>query len=412
MGSEITARREFTKGPVFDDGIKRWVVEIRYPDGSRRRKRFRREREAQRFWRAENVKIDSGAWSGSAPMNLTLGGALERYRHYSKVQHRSHKSYVEPALKMWERELDTTAQLSTITPAQVEDAKLRRAEHVGRSTVDKDLGVLKALFNWCMARGLATFNPVRKVKGFREDNTRLRYLTETEYQRLIEEAGKRNVRSPFLAEKITLAVHTGLRRGNLFDLHWDQVDLLNQVLRVPRTKANHPHAVPLNETAMATVTSLRRDRSDSPYVFHHMGGKHDGQPVKDVKNSFRAALEAAGIEDFTWHDLRHTFASWLVMRGASLRAVADLLGHRSLKMVMRYAHLSPAYLAKEVGLLDHAVTAQKRRRTRRARKGQSGSTGGGQCAERDKKSKENGSSGKTRTYNPPVNSRMLCQLSY
>jgi integrase len=74
----------------------------------------------------------------------------------------------------------------------------------------------------------------------------------------------------------------------------------------------------------------------------------------DARN---AALELAGIEDFTSHDLRHTFASWLMMRGASLRSVADLLGPQSMKMTMRYAHLSPAYLAAEVGLLDPPPSA-------------------------------------------------------
>ena len=380
MENRRPARRDHTKGPIFDDSATRWLVEVRYPDGRRIRKRFRREREAQRFWRAEHVKIDSGAWQDFAPKNLTLGNALAQYRNHSKVQHRSHGSYVEPSLKMWERELDTKALLSTVSPAQVEDVKLRRAARVSRSTVDKDLGVLKAFFNWCMAQGLAISNPVRKVQSFREDNTRLRYLTETEYQRLVAAATK--VQSPFLADKITLAVHTGLRRGNLFGLRWDQIDFLNRVLRVSRTKANHPHAVPLNETALATLKRLHHDRSDSPFVFPHVSGKHEGQPVKDVKTGFHAALAAARIEDFTWHDLRHTFASWLVMRGASLRAVADLLGHRSLKMAMRYAHLSPAFLAKEVGLLDQAIDRPKRQRARRARKGQRGSTAEGEQLER------------------------------
>ena len=383
MGREPTIRRDHTKGPIFDHSITRWLVEVRYPDGSRLRKRFRREREALRFWSAENVKIESGAWQESAPKNLTLGDALEQYRDYSRVQHRSHKSYVEPSLRMWERELDLTSFLYTVTSAQIEDVKLRRAAHVGRSTVDKDLGTLKAFFNWCIARGLAAANPVRKVKGFREDNTRLRYLTETEYQRLIETA--REVQhSPLLADKITLAVHTGLRRGNLFHLRWDQIDFLSQVLRVPRTKANHPHAVPLNKTVVATLTRLYADRSDSPYVFPHLGGKHEGQPVMDVKNAFHTAVDAAGIEDFRWHDLRHTFASWLVMRGASLRAVADLLGHRSLRMVMRYAHLSPAYLAAEVGLLDETGTMPERRGTPRARKGQRGAPSGTEALEEAK----------------------------
>src|SRR4030095_1716483 len=93
------------------------------------------------------------------------------------------------------------------------------------------------------------------------------------------------------------------------------------------------------------------------YVFPHKAGPNAGAPVQDIKNGFHAVLALAGIENFTWHDLRHTFASWLMMRGASLRSVAELLGHQSMKMTMRYAHLSPAFLSAEVGLLDPPAAA-------------------------------------------------------
>src|SRR5207244_13509809 len=114
-------------------------------------------------------------------------------------------------------------------------------------------------------------------------------------------------------------------------------------------------SVPLNATARGTLEKLSKAREpENPYVFPHKLGKNAGEPVHDVKNGFHAALELAGIEDFTWHDLRHTFASWLMMRGASLRSVAELLGHQSLKMTMRYAHLSPVFLSAELSLLDAA----------------------------------------------------------
>ena len=172
-------------------------------------------------------------------------------------------------------------------------------------------------------------------------------------------------------------MHTGLHRGSLFYLRWDYGDFLNRVLRVPRTKSGRPHAVPLNATVVTTLQALYTERlPECPYVFAHATGRKGGEPVKDVKNAFHTALEVADIKDFTWHDLRHTFASSLIMKGASLRSVAELLGLRGLRMVMRYAHLSQAYLSAELGLLN-APAAQTRppqtgaaRAEKRARKGQ------------------------------------------
>ncbi len=142
-------------------------------------------------------------------------------------------------------------------------------------------------------------------------------------------------------------------------------------------------------------------------------GRKAGEPVKDVKNGFHTALETAEIKDFTWHDLRHTFASWLIMKGASLRSVAELLGHKGLRMVMRYAHLSPAYLSAEVGLLDQPAPASpppvEAASPERAKKGQRARTRDRAPAKVVEFPKENGSSGWIRTSNPPVNSRMLCR---
>ena len=284
---------------------------------------------------------------------------------------------VEPALSVWAAHIKASTLLAKITPALVEDVKLRRAQDVAHSIVDKDLAVLKAFFNWCMTRNLAASNPVCRVKFFNEDNSRLRYLTEDEYSRLLQ-AAKRIETSPFVAEKIILSVHTGLRRGSRFHLRWDQVDFLNRVLRIQRTKTGRPHAVPLNATVLTTLQALYSQRiPECPYAFPHATRRKAGEPVQDVKNAFHTALEAAEIKDFTWHDLRHTFASWLIMKGASLRSVAELLGHRGLRMVMRYAHLSREHLTAEVGLLDSTPAPPpappaltENTRSERAKKGQ------------------------------------------
>ncbi len=409
---EERRNRDFSKGPVWNPENNRWLVEIRYPDGSRVRKRLRREREALRLWASENAKIENGTWDDRAAKNVTVATAFEQYREYAKVQHRAYKTYHAPALANWEQHLGSQTLLAKVTPAQVEEFKLKRAREVARATVDKELAVLKALFNWSIARGLAVSNPVRRVKLFHDDNSRLRYLSREEYDRLIE-AAKQVKTSPYLVEKIVLAAHTGLRRGSLFNLRWEQIDFANRVMRIPRTKSGRPLSVPLNATALSTLQALYENREPvSPYVFPHRSGPNAGEPVMDIKNGFHAALELAEITDFTWHDLRHTFASWLMMRGASLRSVAELLGHASMKMTVRYAHLSPAFLSAEVSLLDPPAPAptpaSEGKKSKRARKGQRASKGDQPRSEVPGFVREIGSSGWTRTSNPPVNSRMLC----
>jgi integrase len=306
---EARKNRDFSRGPIWDPATSRWRVEIRYPDGSRLRKRYRREREALRFWSAEQTKVENGTWHEHTPKIITLGAALEQYRAYSQVQNRSHPSYVEPVLKMWQRELDSKQFLARVTVAQIEAVKLRRSQIVQHSTVDKDLGVLKAFFNWCIDRGLAAANPVCRVKFFHANNERVRYLHDEEWERLREAAAKLESRSPHLVDKMVLARNTGLRRANLFRAQWSWLDWLNRVVRVPRTKNNLAHAVPLNDTAYATLKRLYAERDlelDTPYVFvHPREARHSGKPVLDVKNAFHTALEDAGIENFTWHDFRH-----------------------------------------------------------------------------------------------------------
>jgi Phage integrase family len=161
---------------------------------------------------------------------------------------------------------------------------------------------------------------------------------------------------------------------------------------------------------LTTLQALYNERiHDCPYAFAHATGRKAGEPVQDVKNAFQTALETAEIKDFTWHDLRHTFASWLIMKGASLRSVAELLGHRGLRMVMRYAHLSPEHLSAEVGLLDPTTAPSpaptETARSERARKGQRAAKRDQQPAKVVEFPKGIGSSGWIRTSNPPVNRR-------
>jgi hypothetical protein len=112
MENELRKNRDFSKGPVWNPEIGRWLVEVRYPNGSRLRKRYRRERAALRSWSAAQTSIENGTWDKSSAKNVLFETALKQYRDYSQVQNRSHDSYVEPALNMWERALDTKLPLA------------------------------------------------------------------------------------------------------------------------------------------------------------------------------------------------------------------------------------------------------------------------------------------------------------
>jgi integrase len=306
--------RDFSKGPVWNREKDRWFVEIRYPDGARLRKRFRRERDALRIWSSEQTKIEKGTWNVHAPKAITFGAAIELYKAHAKVQVPSYASYTAPALRVWEAGISTDILLSRVSPVIIDAIKQRRSEQVKKCSVDRSLQVLRRFFNWAIEQGLATDNPVRRVKFFRADTKRLRYLTEEEFGRLLDEADKVK-RSLFLHEAIELAVSTGLRRGNLLGLRWQWVDWLNRVIRVPRSKIGKPHAVPLNARACAALHRLWGARGESPFVFAHTRGTKAGEAMQDLKKGFHTALENAGIEDFRWHDLRQ-HAGFRIMPGA------------------------------------------------------------------------------------------------
>jgi integrase len=138
-----------------------------------------------------------------------------------------------------------------------------------------------------------------------------------------------------------------MRKGELLSLTWDAVDVTHGFIRLKQTKNGKARALPFNETLWALFSQLRT-RPDTPWVFHDPAGHR----WRDVRHAFDRACEAAGLTDFHFHDLRHTFASWLIMRGIPLVTVSNLLGHTSPTMTLRYAHLSPRHLTSAVRVLD------------------------------------------------------------
>jgi integrase len=203
-------------------------------------------------------------------------------------------------------------------------------------------------------------NPVsgRKLK---ESEGRMRWLTRAEAEGLVRAAGT-EPQASHLPDFIRLALHTGMRKGELLGLEWRRVDLQTALVHLePRNaKTGRRRSVPLNKVAREAILNRMRFRAQhtpaSPWVFTH----RNGQRIQDVKKAFTSACQRAGITDFRIHDLRHTCGAWLVSAGVSLAEVRDLLGHTTVKMTERYAHLAPENVRVAVSVLEQCVTISSR----------------------------------------------------
>lgn len=187
---------------------------------------------------------------------------------------------------------------------------------------------------------MATENPVRAVTLFPEPKLSYRWLSEEEARKLIDAC------SSHLKPIVVTALNTGMRlREILTLLKWEHVNFQQRYLTVVAGKNNETREIPLNHEMIQLFQSLQRK---GEYVFPN----EKGEPFGSIKTAFLAAIRRSGIARCRFHDLRHTFASHVVMNGVDLATVKELLGHKSLAMVLRYAHLSAEHKRRAVELLD------------------------------------------------------------
>lgn len=232
--------------------------------------------------------------------------------------------------------------LHEITSLDVERFKIERLSVVSKNSVNKNLGCLRAMFNkaieWKLFHGI---NPVNNKQFFKLDNKRLRYLEKEEIKRLLGHC------EGHLKDIVEFAINTGMRKGEIFNLKWYDIDFNNGLIHLLKTKNGDKREIPINESVKNVLLRVKKN-PDSPYVFSSFNGK----PFNDIKKSFKTALKKADIDNFRFHDLRHTFASQLVMSGVDLLTVKELLGHKTLDMTLRYAHLSCNHKKQAVRALD------------------------------------------------------------
>lgn len=240
----------------------------------------------------------------------------------------------------------------TLTTAMIAQYERARLGQVSPFTVANELTVLRHMLR--LAKKWGYLDHVPDIEMPKKPEWRQRFLDQDEIGRLLEACTES--RNLYLSAIVTLAINTGMRKAEILGLEWTRVDLSTSRLTLYRTKSGKPRGIPVNRAVYDALVALEPDQGKrTGLVFKRRDGAAWGQ----IRTAFAGALTRAGIKGFRFHDLRHTAASHMVMRGASLKEVQEILGHSDLKMTLRYAHLSPAHLRGAVDRLDGLGMAPK-----------------------------------------------------
>ncbi|PIV52714.1 MAG: hypothetical protein COS17_07820 [Elusimicrobia bacterium CG02_land_8_20_14_3_00_37_13] len=219
---------------------------------------------------------------------------------------------------------------------------------MAKSTVNRELALLKHIYTKAIEWGKVTENPVKKVKLFKEDNQRVRYLEKGEIKMLLDTC------KDYMKPIVITALYTGMRLSEILNLTWDDIDFTRGIITVRITKNNEKRYLPMNTELRNTLEYLKKNCNlDSPYAF--CNSKGDKFAKYTISHRFNKVIKELGIKDFCFHCLRHTFASHLVMSGADIVTIQRLLGHKTLAMTLRYSHLSPNFMQSTIECLRFGV---------------------------------------------------------
>ncbi len=308
---------------------------------------------------------------------ITLGEFINEHFNPWARAHQKQAQATLDALKACFSDL-YDRELRAVSAFDIERFKAsRRKAGIAPATINRDLDRIRKVYSCAVEWDFVAEHPMRKVKRMKVDNERVRYLSADEEQRLraalqAREGERRESRerhnawhaargseghpqwpedgyTDHLMPLVLLALNTGMRRGELFSLDWRSVNLPLRLVTVEagNAKSGRTRHIPLNDEATGLLTRWRRQGTGKGLVFPGAGGAR----LTNINKSWDGITTAAKLTDFTFHDLRHSFASGLVMAGVDLNTVRELLGHADIKMTLRYSHLAPGKLADAVAKL-------------------------------------------------------------
>lgn len=331
------------RGVSYRDG----AFIFRYTDGLGREHRIRRQtiHEAIALYHTKKDMASKGGMPGPVMLRRSKVPFCEIARDALRYGDEHKRSAGDDHLRM--KKLLTWfggKRADSITPQEIEDKF--QGERWLPATWNRYRALLSLAYRLAIRNGKAKENPARLVRHKTEHNERVRSLSLDEERKL-----RTAIREMFPEHEweFDLALQTGLRLGEQYGARWVDVDFERRLLTVPLDKGGKTSHVPLNAAALKALAELHVRTSSSGFV---CGG------ARSPRYWFELSLEAARIGEFTWHCLRHTFASRLVMSGADLRTVAELLRDKTLAMVMRYAHLAPDFRMRAVERMEETFKLQ------------------------------------------------------
>ena len=319
---------------------------------------FERLTDAKKWAQATESAIREGRHFKTAEAKRrTLAELIDRYIKDVLPGLPKSRAALSAQLTWWKSEIGSYA-LADVTPAMIADCRDKLAtgvtvRHTQRSpaTVVRYLSALSAAFAHAVKewRWLDD-NPLRMVTKPKEPRGRVRFLSADERARLLDACKK--AYHPYLYPVVVLALSTGARQGEIMNLTWDDVDLSKKRAILHETKNGTRRALPLVGHALELLKDLAKVRRlDTKLLFP---GANPAKPV-ELRKVWHTAMAVAAIEGFKFHDLRHSAASELAMNGASLAEIAEVLGHKTLQMVQRYAHLSEGHTAGVVERMNKKI---------------------------------------------------------
>lgn len=309
-----------------------WWVRYFDSEGKKHREKVGRKSDAQALYHRRKSEIRAGA---KLPVNIRSKGTtfetianagLEWSRQHKRDFHNDELRIPKLVADLGHRAADS------LRPAEL-DAYIT-AHAAAPATQNRLRALFSLIYREALRNGTVASNPARLVRMRTVNNARIRWLTDTEESTIL----KNMPDHPLYRAAVIIALHTGMRREEQFSLGWEQVNMAIRDIHLTRTKNGSDRHIPINSVCLPAIRCLRPHKSGP--VFR---SPRTGERLQSLKKIFERAVIESKLQGVTWHTLRHTFISRLVMAGVDLRTVMALAGHKTMAMTIRYSHLAPEH---------------------------------------------------------------------